>query len=51
LQAKVAQKLFGNFKEILCTPKNLPAPTPMMLGVVDKIRPTYYNSVEMGARS
>ena len=29
-------------------PKNLPAPTPMMLGAVDKIRPTYYNNVDMG---
>jgi len=32
-------------------PKNLPAPTPMMLGAVDKIRLTYYNNVDMGARS
>jgi len=32
-------------------PKNLPAPTLMMLGAVDKIRPTSYNNVDMGARS
>ena len=35
----------------LAPPKILPAPTPMMLGAVDKIGPTYYNNVDMGAQS